>query len=371
MRHLLLTLAMLAVCLQTVEAQDEITIHVDGQPLAELITAEQQKSLQTLNITGELAEEDYAFLREGNLPQLRELNLRKANIHTIPKKAFYGWNLEYGFFKNGRIVLPESLECVEDSACCNSVATIELTGKFPAVGFAAFAYSHYTKHHLEISEDNPYCKDTMGYILSSDKTVLWYNRNTDHHPLYIEIPSEVEIIAEKSFEYASFCQLTIPKSVKTIQDYAFIHCEPDGTISSAEEAFIMESTTPPTLGREVFSGLFWEHKPALVVPDGCIDSYCEADVQWHKFKTIQNEKPVSNIEKTEKDRNIIIDRNSGMLSISSHIAMKQISIYSLQGERLYHVDFRDKEMTHTIPHMDGRLILEIILSTGEKQVIKL
>ena len=113
MRPLLLTLAMLAVCLQTVEAQDEITIHVDGQPLAELITAEQQKSLQTLNITGELAEEDYAFLREGNLPQLRELNLRKANIHTIPKKAFYGWNLEYGFLKNGRIVLPESLDVIQ------------------------------------------------------------------------------------------------------------------------------------------------------------------------------------------------------------------------------------------------------------------
>ena len=370
MRHLLLTLAMLAVCLQTVEAQDEITIHVDGQPLAELITAEQQKSLQTLNITGELAEEDYAFLREGNLPKLHELNLRKANIHTIPKKAFCGWDLGYEFSLKGRIVLPESLECVEDSAFYNSVATIELTGKFPAVGFAAFAYTHYMKNHLEISENNPYCKDTMGYILSSDKTVLWYNRNTDHHPLYIEIPSEVEIIAEKSFEYTAFCQLTIPKSVKTIQDYAFAHCIPNGTIDSPEEAFIMESTTPPTLGREVFSGRFWEHKPILVVPDGCIDSYYEADVQWHKFDKIQNEIPVSGINSTKRE-NIKINRDAEMLNIISPTPIEQIVVYNLKGERLHHIVSLDKETTHSIPYMNERLILRIILSTGEYHVIKL
>lgn len=355
----------------TINAQtDSLTVHVEGKTLANLLTDEQKQSVNHLFITGTLTEEDYAFLRGNNLPKLHELNLRKADIDTIPKKAFYGWDFNYGLagLKTGRIILPESLTCISDSAFYESWTIIELTGKFPAIGSAAFAYSPNTKPNLEVSDQNPYCKDSAGYILSSDGTILWYCRNMDH-PLYKEIPTGVEIIEEKAFEYSSFCQITIPETVKRIKDHAFNNCFPNGTHNSGSEVFIMKSTTPPFLGCNVFSGYIFEHNPVLVVPDGSVELYRNADVQWNIFSNIQEKMPVSHICIAKKN-NIIVSRNAGWFNITSHIPLKRISVYNLQGKCLYNIYFTHNKTTHAIQFISGQKVIEIIVSNGEKRIIK-
>ena len=94
MRRLLLIFLLLNV-LEIHAQTDSLTVHVAGRPLADLLTDEQKQKVNYLFITGTLADEDYAFLRENNLPKLHELNLRKADIDTIPKKAFYDWDFSH------------------------------------------------------------------------------------------------------------------------------------------------------------------------------------------------------------------------------------------------------------------------------------
>ena len=94
MRRLLLIFLLLNV-LEIHAQTDSLTVHVAGRPLADLLTDEQKQKVNYLFITGTLADEDYAFLRGNNLPKLHELNLRKADIDTIPKKAFYDWDFSH------------------------------------------------------------------------------------------------------------------------------------------------------------------------------------------------------------------------------------------------------------------------------------
>ena len=51
----------------TAQESTTVTVHVDGSRLEDLLTDEQKAGVTNLKITGSLAEEDYAYLRNSLL----------------------------------------------------------------------------------------------------------------------------------------------------------------------------------------------------------------------------------------------------------------------------------------------------------------
>ena len=358
----------------TLRAQtDSLTVHVDGQPLADLLTDEQKQHVNYLFITGTLADEDYAFLRENNLPKLHELNLRKADIDTIPKKAFYGWDFYYdyrinkkNYYGNGNIVLPEQLNYIDDCALCYSIVT--LTGEFPKTGFDVFR-----RTSLVVSNDNPYCK-AMGdewerfSILSMDGEKLFFCAKD-------EIPESVEIIEEKAFEGHEFMMpLNFPETIKEIKDYAFYNCTLaacDGNHEFYAE-FIFQTDNPPMLGKEVFGTdredyFNYFREAVLTVPEGCYENYINADEQWKIFKTDRSETSIESA--TNED--LRIEKTSTGWKLSSEVPIDEVYEYATQGTLIKKgLSINAKE--YVIPHQNPSLrIITIKFMDGKEQTVKL
>ncbi len=347
MKHLILTLAMLAVCLHTVEAQDKITIHVDARPLAELITAEQQKSLQTLNITGKLSEEDYAFIRNNSLPQLKALNLREADIETIPAKAFYNYDKDN--YKECQITLPEELEYIGDSAFFEANVNLVLTGKFPKRGVNT-TFREWEIVTITLTEDNEYCKlHTSGmswpynynYILSLDGKVLYYANDAFEEI----IPEGVEIIAERAYEGRVCSDILFPKSLKEIGDYAFSYIFLNWVEDGRDKAdFKFSSEEPPTLGKEAFSHMrgvdeYGSGLPTLHIPETWKNPYIQQEEQWKIFKDVEYwTPPTANIDMALRPNKVTIHQTSSAILCMAPDAVK-LEVYTMDavkvGETLF------------------------------------
>ena len=115
----------------------KVSVHVDGSCLEDLLTDEQKAGVTNLKITGSLAEEDYAYLRNSLFLQLDTLDLLDADIDTIPSNVFNWENvkgvLDHPIF---RVVLPKTLRHLADYSLNMGDASIvfELTGPFPTLG---------------------------------------------------------------------------------------------------------------------------------------------------------------------------------------------------------------------------------------------
>lgn len=359
----------------TINAQtDSLTVHVEGKTLANLLTDEQKQNVNYLFITGTLAEEDYAFLRGKNLPKLHELNLRKADIDTIPKKAFYGWDFYYdyrinkkSYYGNGNIVLPEQLNYIGERALCYSIVT--LTGDFPKTGLDVFR-----RTSLVVSDDNPYCKATGNEwerfsILSMDGKKLYFCAKD-------EIPEGIEIIEEKAFEGHEFMTpLSFPKTIREIKDYAFYNCTLAACDCNHEfySEFIFQTETPPVLGKEVFSTNRKEYvhnffnDALLTVPEGCYENYINADEQWRIFKKDRSKTSIKS--PTQKD--LRIKKTLAGWQISNDIPICEVCEYNQQGVLIKNKKNDTKE--YFIPNQDetSLRIIRIILVNGKSIIVKL
>lgn len=146
MKQLLYTLLALFAALQQAMAQEDnthVTVNVDGSPLESLLTEEQKAQVTHLIITGKLAEGDYAVLRELLANQLEELNLRDADIDTIPANAFS--HEPVNKYKEKNIVLPTALKHISANAflrpgnLSSESLYLWLSGGFPTLGETASA----------------------------------------------------------------------------------------------------------------------------------------------------------------------------------------------------------------------------------------
>ena len=70
--------------LQAQNTETHVTVHAGETALETLLTEEQKQSVTNLTVTGTLREEDYAFLRNKLYPLLDTLNLRAADIDSLP-----------------------------------------------------------------------------------------------------------------------------------------------------------------------------------------------------------------------------------------------------------------------------------------------
>ena len=209
MKAILLTLFAVAAALPQAIAQEadltRATVDVDEGRLESLLTDAQKQAVTHLTITGTPAEEDYAYLRSGLLAQLDTLNLRRADIDTIPTRAFYSKTQQLDAHEI-TIVFPEQLKHLSDSALWNRDGfqmNYVLTGKYPTVGVDVYGNSHYPwNYNITLSAGNAYCSiirddDGFEFIASTDGTIIYKTRNSEG-PCHI--PQGTKIISDRAFE---------------------------------------------------------------------------------------------------------------------------------------------------------------------------
>jgi len=366
----------MVVCFYTTEAQNEITIHVDGRPLAELITTEQQEVLQTLNITGKLTEEDYAFIRNNSLPKLKALNLREADIDTIPVKAFYNYDKD-NYDKEYQITLPEELVYIGDSAFFEANVSLVLAGRFPKRGVNT-TFREREIVTITLTEDNEYCKlHTTGmlwpyypsnYILSSDGKVLYYANDVFREV----IPEGVEIIAEKAYEGRVCSDILFPKSLKEIEDYAFSYIYLNWVEDGRDNAdFEFSSEEPPILGKEVFSHMrgldgYGGGLPVLYIPETWKELYIEKDEQWKIFKKVIYGTAAA-ISHTPLSPNQITFHQTGNTLFCTAPNAVKLEVYTMDAVKVGEARFNNGTATVTVNQVPATYLYIVTYPDGRRE----
>jgi len=254
-------------------------------------------NIESLKITGVLNDVDFLFIYR-MMPNLKNLDIAEVNITALPIQAFYkSTNVE-------NLILPNTLITIGEEMFwhCSSLTSIEIPASVETI--KASAFKGCSSLATVTFENGSQLKTIEGGYPSSgtfaDCTAL----------TSIEIPASVETIEAAAFKgcsslatvtfekgsqlktiggggssyYGAFGQLknlmTVDMSactqVKTIGESAF-----DG--DSELRLFKIGTETPPTCGRDAFSGI--NPYSVLKVPSGCADAY-KAKSGWNNFASI-------------------------------------------------------------------------------------
>ena len=263
----------------TAQESTTVTVHVDGIRLEDLLTDEQKAGVTNLKITGSLAEEDYAYLRNSLFLQLDTLDLLDADIDTIPSNVF-NWNRTGVYTADFRVILPKALRHLADYSLNMGDASIvfELTGPFPTLGKYVYEGESGSRSRIEPSADNVAYKTTPIYMYSTDGSVLYF---ADFNRMYESPQYGVRIIYQNAFEYCwTSGKFILPASVDSIGDRAFADFQmPIPTGHYDPPKFICEAVTPPRLGKDVFLNAGYDSgRPfEIYVPDESVELYRNAD----------------------------------------------------------------------------------------------
>lgn len=274
-----------------------VTVHAGENALETLLTEEQKQSVTHLTVTGTLLDADYTFLRDRLYGQLDTLNLRAANIDTLPDiRTEDIWASSPNKI---HLILPLNIEHIGTNFLSQfSGYNIEVTGNFPTFGasFSTPPYSYGIK--VLLSEDNFSYKTKISKtpdkvpetyyssIYSLDEETLYY-MNIDDGGEYT-IKEGTKVIHGTAFRnlILTMSKLILPASLDSIGDYAFEHTlclmpvgyvnKPYPTLGHWEPGIICEAIEPPKLGKDVFkeSVLMFSY---LYVHEACIERYKQAD----------------------------------------------------------------------------------------------
>ena len=298
-------------------------IHVETKGELENVLADYDyANIESLKIIGVLNDVDFLFIYR-MMPNLKNLDIAEVNITALPIQAFYkSTNVENLILPNTLItigeemfyqsklktvVIPANATTIGNSAFeqCASLISIDIPANVETIGTAAFkGCSSLTTVTFEKE--------------SQLKTISGGYSNPNYYGVFsdctaltsIKIPASVKTIEEAAFKgcsslatvtfekgsqlktiggggssyYGAFGQLknlmTVDMSactqVKTIGESAF-----DG--DSELRLFKIGTETPPTCGRDAFSGI--NPYSVLKVPSGCADAY-KAKSGWNNFASI-------------------------------------------------------------------------------------
>lgn len=283
-------------------------------------------NIESLKITGVLNDVDFLFIYR-MMPNLKNLDIAEVNITALPIQAFYkSTNVE-------NLILPNTLITIgEEMFYQSKLKTVVIPANATTIGNSAFEQCASL-----ISIDIPANVETIGTAVfwgCSSLTTVTFEKGSQLKTIgggsssyygafsyctaltSIEIPASVETIGASAFKrcsklatvtfekgsqlkiigggfdtnvgyryiYGAFSELknlmTVDMSactqVKTIGESAF-----DG--DSELRLFKIGTETPPTCGRDAFSGI--NPYSVLKVPSGCADAY-KAKSGWNNFASI-------------------------------------------------------------------------------------
>ena len=223
-------------------------------------------NIESLKITGVLNDVDFLFIYR-MMPNLKNLDIAEVNITALPIQAFYkSTNVE-------NLILPNTLITIgEEMFYQSKLKTVVIPANATTIGNSAFEQCASL-----ISIDIPANVETIGtavFIICSSLATVTFEKG-----------SQLKTIGGGgSSYYGAFGQLknlmTVDMSactqVKTIGESAF-----DG--DSELRLFKIGTETPPTCGRDAFSGI--NPYSVLKVPSGCADAY-KAKSGWNNFASI-------------------------------------------------------------------------------------
>ncbi len=283
--------------LQAQNAETHVTVHAGENTLETLLTEEQKQTVKYLTVTGTLLDEDYAFLRGGLLEQLDTLDLRDAEIDTIPAGALGAMELY--------LVLPKMIECIWDYAF---KGVCEVTGNAPFLG--EYKNDPYYKPLMQASKGHPNLmnieRDSYSAVYSQNGDTLYYLKPGEHLLNWggdMEIRSDTRVIAQTAMRNEPFpvgmINLVLPESMEFIGNYALdiTLLLPTGYISKnryphggeyGRGSVICEAANPPKL--DILGDGFWVAWSYLYVPESSLEAYKVAS-GWklaRKIDTIEN-----------------------------------------------------------------------------------
>ena len=320
-----------------------ISVNTGGRPLKSILTDEQKARVTHLTITGTLTEDDFAYLRSSLLSQLEELNLRDADIDTIPAHAFH-CELPFDVINEyKKIILPTSLTHLSDFALSvykgGAHITFELTGKFPTVGEQVY---NVTGTAIVPAPDNKYCIMENNGVYSTNKDTL-FKANPGG---YLIISEETHIIYKSAFELLTCEGITLPETIDSIGDRAFFDARlPIPTGAGYLPMFECKAITPPKLGINVFNNLTYSY---IHVPDESLELYKSTegwkDLNLIKLSTGQiYHDPFQAIDDVQSQNNISISANNKYVHIHSAHEIKYISLFDLTGKQIGMFNVNDIE----------------------------
>ena len=335
--YLLSILAVIPCYLYGQDDNTRVTVHVGEQRLSDLLTDEQGFLVIYLTVTGTLKPDDYAYLNSNYLIHLDELNLRDADIDTIPEGAL--WSMR----GVNRIVLPFNIKHIEDNAFnigyYNGV--LEVPGRFPTRGVLEEPY-------FTISDDNPYYEKytVNGYddIYSANGDTLFYMSTLFGEHRVKDGTKVIHSTALRSVPFHPQMNLVLPNSLDSIGDYAlnvdmiiattakkrdYPNGNPDSWVAGS---LFCEAPIPPKLGRNVFNIEIEDWN--LYVPESSLDLYRNTE-GWNSFANIRSiewllqESSVRNVRSS-------FTESSCVLTFSQPV--RCLYIYNLQGMLLKSID---------------------------------
>ena len=265
-----------------------VTVHAGENALETLLTEEQKQSVKYLTVTGTLLDADYAFLRDRLYGQLDTLNLRTANIDTLPDiRTEDIWASSPNKI---HLILPLNIEHIGTNFLSqfSKYYSLEVTEKFPTFGNSTrFPSSYNTK--VTLSDDNySYRTETFRFpeewqpntytsIYSWDGNIFYYmNIGVEGKYTIKEGTKIIHGTAFRNLHLPTFT-LILPASLDSVGDSAFEQTEcpvPTGYGSGAE--IICYAIEPPKLGKDVFKNSVLEISD-LYVHEVSIAKYKQAD----------------------------------------------------------------------------------------------
>ena len=221
-------------------------------------------------------------MRDRLLEQLDTLDLRHAEIDTIPADALGEMNLY--------LILPEVIECIGDYAFTGEC---EVTGNFPYMG--EYKNSPYDKPLMQASKDHPKLVNVeeLCYfaVYSKDGNTLYYLKPNEY--VYwgedVIIQTGTRVIAPTAIRNMDFpieiINLVLPESIDSIGDYA-LDIRPNFMTGYSRNrrypsggyygygSVICEAKDPPKLGE--LGENFWVARSNLYVPKASLEAYKDA-----------------------------------------------------------------------------------------------
>ena len=362
----------------TAQESTTVTVHVDGIRLEDLLTDEQKAGVTNLKITGSLAEEDYAYLRNSLFLQLDTLDLLDADIDTIPSNVF-NWNRTGVYTADFRVILPKALRHLADSAFSMGDADLvfELVGPFPTLDKYVYGGAGESRCNIDLSESNEYCVMDGEFLCSADGSVLFFVNDMERDGLGGSLPAGVSTIYSSAFANCVIGdKLVIPASVDSIGDMAFLNAELAIPISFHYShhlpGLLFEATVPPRLGDDVFmDGSGYGGIDCVYVPEESIELYEQAE-GWKDIGILSMENYLS--IKAIEGENGSVDVSDGgeAYTLQSSKPISRVVCYSVGGQMLRDVPVMAETVAIAKSEIPGPyMLVRIYFDDGTGQVVKL